>query len=170
VGRVEEASRDLQTAMRLGSQSPGVYEGLGNVYGTKGQLDSALVMFGRAIELDPRSPKAHLNRAITYLRLNQPREAITDLDQAIRAAPLMGATLYGPRGFAHLQLGESRAALEDLDRAVAAGDRSAVTFFSRGMSRLQIGDSTGARADFHEVERIDPNHAGARAQLQALGG
>jgi Flp pilus assembly protein TadD len=169
-GRVPEAVRDLQTARSLGVWSGEMFEGLGNGYGTLGDLDSALVMFGEALRIEPRRRGAYYNRAITFLRLGRPRAALTDLDRALELDPLKASTIYGPRGLAHMLLGEYREAAGEFDRAIAAADTVPDTFYNRGLCRLQLGDRDGAAGDFRATLRLRPDHAGAKAQLQARGG
>lgn len=168
-GRNDEALGDFRAALALGLGNADVYQGLGALYGTRGALDSALVLFDRAVELEPRRAGLYYNRAITRLALGRAAEAVADLDRALALAP-GSPELHAARGHARSLAGDPRGAVADLDRAIAAGRDDVANRYQRGLSRLAIGDRQGAADDFRRVLRLDPTHAGARERLQALGG
>jgi tetratricopeptide (TPR) repeat protein len=147
-GRIQEAMADLQTARGLGSRRGILFDGLGNAYGSLGQVDSALVMFDRGLSLEPNMGRTYYNRAIAYLRLARPNEALADLERARVLMPLQATTLYFPRGNAYMQLGRYRKAIAEFDRAIEAGVRDPYAFYNRGVSKSRVGDSDGAAADF----------------------
>ena len=155
-GRVPEAMADLQTALRLGSRRGILFDGLGNAYGSLGQVDSALIMFDRGLSLEPNMGRTYYNRAIAYLRLARPNEALADLERARVLMPLQAATLYFPRGNAYMQLARYREAIAEFDRAIGAGVRDPYAFYNRGVCKSRVGDSDGAAADFREARRLNP--------------
>ncbi|HKW51219.1 MAG TPA: hypothetical protein VJQ53_05730 [Candidatus Eisenbacteria bacterium] len=165
-GRVPEAMADLRTALSLGSRRGILFDGLGNAYGTLGQVDSALIMFDRGLELEPNMGRTHYNRAIAYLRLARPNEALADLEQARVLMPLQAATLHFPRGNAYLQLARYREAIVEFDRAIGAGVTDPYAFYNRGVCKSRIGDSEGADADFRESHRLNPALGSAAAPGQ----
>lgn len=168
-GRDHEALGDLREAVRLGARRGEVFANLGMVHGSLGDLDSALVLFDQALRLSPGNGVFHYNRALAYLRLHRPREALADLDHAVAGGPLAGSSLHAARGHAHLQLGRHRQAAAEFDRAVAAGGATPGTLYHRGLCRKHLGDLSGAVADFRAVLRSQPGHAGARAELREMG-
>jgi protein O-mannosyl-transferase len=155
-GRVHEAMSDLQTALRLGSRRGSMYDGLGNAYGSMGMIDSALVMFDRGLQIEPGMGRTHYNRAIAYLRLGRPREALADLDRAGALLPFLAPTLHVPRGNAYLQLQQYREAATEYDRAIATGVRDPYAFYNRGIARMNLGDPVGAAQDLEEARRLNP--------------
>jgi len=168
-GQTPAAMRDFQTAHRFGLRTADLYEGLGSGWVALGKLDSALVMFDRAVAADPGRGRSYYNRAAVGLSLGRPREALGDLDRALALIPAEGATLYAARGYARMQLQEYREAAADLDRAVAAGGGDTQVRYNRGFCRLQLGDRAGAVDDFREALRLNPGNAGAQRQLRTLG-
>jgi tetratricopeptide (TPR) repeat protein len=155
-GRIQEAMEDLQTALRLGSRRGILFDGLGNAYGTLGKADSALIMFDRGLSLEPNMGRTHYNRAIAYLRLARPSDALADLERARVLMPLQASTLHFPRGNAYTQLRRYPEAITEFDRAIEAGVRDPYVFYNRGVCKLQVGDSAGAAADFREAQRLNP--------------
>jgi Flp pilus assembly protein TadD len=168
-GRLEDAVSDFSSARALGDDRAGLLAELGATYGALGRLDSALVLLGQAIERNPSDASAYLNRAITWLRLSRPREALADLDRALALAPGDAGDLLSRRGEVHLRLGEDQAASADLGRAITAGDHRAANYLNRARARLRLGDRAGAVGDLREALRREPTNAAARAELLSLG-
>jgi protein O-mannosyl-transferase len=153
-GRVREALVDLQTARRLGGSRGNLFDGLGNAYGSLGQLDSAVVMYNQGLALEPNMGRTYYNRAIAYLRLQRPAEALQDLERAKRLVPVQALDFYVPSGNAYLQLKRYREAEAEYDRAIALGSRNLYVYYNRAICRWQRGDSTGAAQDLNEARRL----------------
>jgi tetratricopeptide (TPR) repeat protein len=168
-GQIQGAMADLQTAMRLGSRRADMYEGLGNVYASIGKADSAVIMFGRALTGNPNTGRTYYNRAIAYLILTRPREALSDLDKALELMPLQAPSLHFPRGNAYLQLGMYPQAIAEYSRAIEAEQLVTDALINRGTCKLHTNDPTGAEADFRETLRLDPGNSIAAQQLRAMG-
>lgn len=168
-GDIQGALQDFRTAVALGSRRGDLYDGLGNVYGALGKPDSALIMFDRALELDPTLARTYYNRAIAKLRVGRPREALPDLDRAGEMSLPLAATLHFPRGNAYMQIGMYREAAAEFSLAIDAGQLPTDAHCNRGICRLALGDRAGAYADFREALRIDPGYVPAQEQLRALG-
>lgn len=167
-GRFAEAGRDFQSAHDLGLRNGEVLGGLGIALGAMGRFDSSLVMLDRAIELEPRRPALYFNRAVTYLNLGRPREALGDLDRERELARVVSPGHAMVRGHAELRLGNARGALAAFDDAIRTGTADLATLHGRAQSRLLLGDRAGAAADFAEILRRNPADTTALRRLRAL--
>lgn len=168
-GQIEGAMADLQTALRLGSRRPEMYDGLGNAYASIGKPDSAVLMFDLALKDRPNAGRTYYNRAIAHLIAVHPREALADLEKANELTPLQVPSLHYLRGNAYMQLAMYSEAIAEFDRAIAAGQRVSDSLYNRGVCKLRMGDTAGAMADFRETLRLDPQNALAAEQLRAMG-
>lgn len=153
-GRVDDAFTDLLTARSLGSHRGNLYDGLGNAFGSRGQLDSAVVMYDRGLALEPNMGRTYYNRAIAYLRLSRPTEALADLEHARKLIPAQTLDFHVPSGNAYLQLKRYPEAVAQYDSAIGAGSRDPNLYYSRALGRWNLGDSTGAGADLNEARRL----------------
>jgi tetratricopeptide (TPR) repeat protein len=70
------------------------YGGRGNAYNDKGDLDSALADYGRAIDIFPNSAWWHRSRGNLYYNKRDYDHAIADYNQAIRLGPNDAVALY----------------------------------------------------------------------------
>jgi len=164
-GRIDDAFRDLLVARGLGSKRGNLYDGLGNAFGSKGQLDSAVVMYDRGLALEPNMGRTYYNRAIAYLRLQRPADALSDLQRARMLVPAQTLDFHVPSGNAYLQLKRYQEAVAQYDSAIGEGQRDPNLYYSRALGRWNLGDSTGAGADLNEARRL----YGARAGTGTAG-
>jgi tetratricopeptide (TPR) repeat protein len=153
-GRIPEAMADLKTARALGSTRGSLYDGLGNAFGALGQNDSALVMFDQGLALEPNMGRTHYNRAVVYLRLGRPADALADLDRARELLPIQSLEFHVLRGDAYLQLKRYREAAAEYDGAIRDGFGSAPVYNCRAYCRGQLGDSAGAAEDLAMARKL----------------
>jgi Flp pilus assembly protein TadD len=153
-GRIREAQSDLLAARSLGCKQGSLYDGLGNVYVALGHPDSALVMYNTGLALQPNMGRLYFNRAIAYLRLARPRDALRDLERARELAPTEALLFHTARGDAYLLLKEFRKAVAEYDRALEISPANPNVFYNRAVCRWNLGDSTGAAVDLKVARRL----------------
>lgn len=83
----------------------------------KGDLDAALVDFGKAIEMKPDSFQAYLERGIAHLNKKAFELAISDLGKAVDLNP-KSAMAWSNRGDAYEKKGDAAKAKADYQKAV----------------------------------------------------
>jgi tetratricopeptide (TPR) repeat protein len=134
LGRLEEALRDLDTA--LDDLQAGTEQ---EMYFRRGEIRRMLAQYRRAIE--------DFDRALNF----PPRE------------PNIPPSIIASRGQAKLGLGNIEGALEDLDAGLEKNPSMAWALISRSTARLAQHDVDGAIADRRRVVELLPNDAGAWA-------
>jgi lipoprotein NlpI len=124
----------------------------------QGEDALAVTSFSAALaagDLNPTLlPAAYRGRAIAYLRQNQCKQALADLDEYLRLKPGDVQGLQW-RGNAHGCLGDFAAAEADLSQAVAV-QPSRDTYWVRGRVRWRMKNYAGAADDFAHVTTLDP--------------
>lgn len=68
-------------------QSAQDYLALGDFAYEKGDCQSAITSYSKALALNPQYPEAYNNRAYTYMRMQEYNKALPDLDKAIEIRP-----------------------------------------------------------------------------------
>lgn len=88
-----------------------------------GRFDEAAVLYAEIVQLLPSEPGMLLNLGMALSMAGRPREAIPQLQAALKARPdLLPAALF--LGEAHMQLGQPALAVEPLQKVVAAQPRN----------------------------------------------
>jgi tetratricopeptide (TPR) repeat protein len=93
------------------------YSNRGIILANTGKIDEAIQDQTTAVQLDPKSARAHNNRANAYYRAKRHQEALTEYNQAIQLSGGKLAPAYYNRAQAHNALGQKDAARQDLQQA-----------------------------------------------------
>jgi len=134
----------------LGQMQAGVF-GL-----MRGDVTNALERFQTAAKWDPYSPGIRHELAIVYSQLGRGREAVTELEAAVRLAP-GEAEFHYKLALALNEVGESARVLSELELAVKHDPRHARAWYNLGLVRSGRGDATGAVDALLQAEAADPN-------------
>ena len=113
-----------------------------------------------AIELDPASSGAYVNRGNLQLEAGRLDRAVADYSRAIELDP-QSAIAYNNRGVARAVDGDPREAIDDFDHAIAIEPHNACTYTNRGDAYRVCGDCERAVADYTKAVSIDPTRAEA---------
>ena len=89
-GRVQEALRDLEAAVRINDRDARYLDLLGVAYGSNRQFDEAFDAFARGLERDPGRAEIYLNRAVIYSMMRDYARAAQDCRTAIDLNPNSG--------------------------------------------------------------------------------
>jgi protein O-GlcNAc transferase len=133
---------------------------LGVIAGQKGQLEEALGLVGRALQVNPRHALAHANRARVLLGLGRAAEALESAAQALSVEPRLLEGLLNEAA-AHRALGHTTRALESYERAALLQPASSAALLGRAFVLLELCRTDEALAGFEGVLRVDPRNAGA---------
>jgi len=100
---VSEEERDESTALKIQAVEAQ----------NEGDLEKAMELFTKSVQLNPQSGLTYASRAACYLALKKPNAAIRDCDIAIKGNP-DSAKAYKVRGKAYRFLGKYEEALKDI--------------------------------------------------------
>ena len=120
---------------------------------TRGDMDTAISCFSRAIELKPDYVAAYSQRGFAYAYQCKYDDAITDFSEAIRLDPSNGKA-YGRRGGAYRHKGEYDKAIEDFTEVIRLEPEAPGGFALRALAYRQIGDQAKADADLAKMETL----------------
>ncbi len=108
-------------------------DGLNKV--AKGDFESAIEKFSKAIKVQPEMLDAYSYRGNAYIDLGQYQRALADLDYVIQKSPDHHAAYYN-RSTAQMGLGRTDQALADLNRAIQLAPEEPGYYLNRSAVHL----------------------------------
>ena len=147
-GRIDEAMRDLDTALELNPRSAHAHVNRAMALARRGERDRALADFDRAIELDPSFADAHAERCVLLLRMEEPARALDSCNAALRLAPNLPAALLN-RATLHMRAQRMEEALADLERVLKYEPASAMALYNRGRIYRSLGRAAESEHDLN---------------------
>ena len=151
------ASSAAGKAIELGAGDAATYCLLGQAQREQGLVKEALKSFTRAMELDPHSQRALLERAATHAVAADYPQVIADCTQVLTVKPL--AMAYAMRGFAHLKQKKYDLAFEDSNNAVSLEPREVTGLLVRASVSLAWKNHAEALRDCATAQRMAPQLA-----------
>jgi len=155
-GRMGEAFRSLDLAIRRNPMSAELFAVRGSFYLERQNVSAALRDFESALKISPDSAAVLTNRAQAYRHFGRINEALNDLNKAIELKPGMMAAHFN-RGAIHYSSSDFELALNDFDSCIAIDPHAAGPYFNRASARDALGDRTGAIEDIKRFIEIAGN-------------
>jgi tetratricopeptide (TPR) repeat protein len=127
-------------------------------YAARGEHDSAIASFSKAITAEPNNADTYRDRAKSYDAKGDHDRAIADYTKAIEIAP-GDAIVYRKRADAYRDKGALDKAVADYSKAIELDPKGALAYYMRGLSHAANKNSDLAIADFTKAIEIDPEDA-----------
>jgi Tfp pilus assembly protein PilF len=116
-GRLDEAMKEYQIAVRLNPSYADAHINLGVIYQKQGLLDEAMKEYQIAVSLNPKNAVVHNNRGIIYGRQGRLDEAMREFQAAVRINPDY-ADAHSNLGVAYQQKGRLDEAKSEFQTAL----------------------------------------------------
>lgn len=132
---------------------------LGNLYLSRGDLKFALNCFNSAIELKSNYGEAYRGRGITYHKMKNYKNTISDLSKALLLIPsdTMNVDVYSVRSSAYYESGDFPSAIKDFSRLIIINPKDENAYLRRGAAKIETGDYSGAIEDETKAIEINKN-------------
>ncbi|HXZ79958.1 MAG TPA: tetratricopeptide repeat protein [Terriglobales bacterium] len=170
VGRKADAEKALMMGLRWapqGFKSVGGRADLAGLLGEVGDYDHAVIACSQVLREEPNLYSALYNCGNIDFMTGHYVEAEQVLTHAIQIAPDQGAPNYY-LGRSFLETGEPVKAEFHLRKAVALDPNIVDNHFWLGRVLEQNGDLNGARREYLQVLKLNPDHVGAKTRLAAV--
>ena len=167
IGRLDEAEKEYNAALRFDPDYVKVYMNLGQLFVSKSKLDEAKKNYEKAIQLEPRQGEIHAGYAYLLERLGRPDDARVEYESAIHLSPKSARLFYTYGAFLDKR-GELDAAIAQYQRALEVDPNLADAHSELATALLTKGDSRKAEAHYLEAERLDPKRADLHSNLGSL--
>lgn len=130
-----------------------------------GDLDSALTLFAKALEIDPELAPAHAASARLLLARERYDDALAAAERALDIDPDL-VEVQRVRYEAYRRLGRDDEALAVFEELAAADPEGlAETLYEQGRSAFQAGDTAQAVQALEQAVQAKPDHARAHYML-----
>ena len=163
-GRIDEAMRQYQEAIRLKADDAESHSNLGIALAKKGQVDEGIRQCEEATRLSPDYPQAHHNLGIVLARKGQTDEAIRQYQEAIRLKPDYALAHYN-LGNALYRAGRNDEAIGQYQETLRLKPDDALAHNNLGIAFIEKCQMDEAIRQFREAIRLKPDNAEARTNL-----
>ncbi len=130
---------------------------LGELYREKLDFDNALEILHKAIEHDPNSEFAYVERGLTYKEMGKHELAISDFLQAWELDPSFTMCPYWIAGCFHA-IGEFEQALDYYNRLIDLEPADATFLSERAYTKFELSLFSEAEKDFHHALSLAPDN------------
>jgi len=156
VGDEENAAESMQRAVERRCCHPFLYEQLGVFRANEGHEVAAVVLWERALAIDPSLHGILANLALGHHRLGNDERAEELFTQAAEGAPNHFATHYN-LGLYYQDLRNWELAAGHFDKAIALRPNFPVLYLNRGTCLLRLGHNREAKEVLEEAAKLDTN-------------
>jgi len=163
-GRLDEARRQLESALRLAPSEPGIHHLLGLVMLGQGESTSAIARLQRALELAPRSAeiltnlgRAHSGNGEAHAAVDCYRRALSFKPYCVEALFNLGNVLY--------TIGQPAEAIACYRQLLLVRPDLAMAHYNLGNVLYSQADLVGAQHAYQRAIQLDPTHFKAHENL-----
>ncbi len=168
-GKNAEAAAAYEHVLALVPDHIEALRGLGDLAFLEGRLEAAAARYGRILEIDPADAGAMTKMGVLRMRAGRADEAIALFRKAVDREPANAEALLYLAG-ALSSTGHPADAVPYFERALAAGPRTTMALNGLGLTKLALGDHTGAAAALSESLRLDPQQPDVARTLAEIRG
>ncbi len=157
------AIRDLSAVLEQGGPDDfksKVFVSRGNNFLIWDRLQEAAEDYTKALQLNPKSGEAFVNRGVARWDPTQHQQAAEDFERALKINPEDSLARVN-HGVSLTAQGNHQLAIEDYERALGVNPASATAYLDRGVSEAIQGRHRQAVRDFTRTLRINPREATA---------
>ena len=166
-GRLDEAIKELQVALRLNPAYANAHNSLGIVYALQGRLDEAIREYQTALRLDPDYAISHNNLGVIYGQQGKLDEAMKECKAALQLNPDY-AEAYNNLGAVYVQQGRLDEAIREFQTVLRLKPDHIDAHNNLGRVYAQQGRLDEAIREIQTLLRLKPDHAVARNDLDIL--
>lgn len=163
-GKLEDAARELQAAIKIDRESTNARNNLGVIYLNKGYYEKALKEFSEVITRNLYDAKAHNNIGVTYMKLKRFDDAIRSFRNAVMIAPHY-ADAYNNRGLIYEELDRIDKAISDYRNAQKFNPYIVNMHNNLGVSYFKQGEIDKAIRKYMIIIKLKPDMVQAHYNL-----
>lgn len=161
-GRLEDAERLFDSALRVSPGHPGALINLASLRAAQGRVDESIERFRAVLKDHPDNAEAHFDFGnVLWQKAGRPAEAIEQYRAAIAINP-KAADFHANLGLALMQSGDAAQGMAEVRRALELKPANATLWTVLGNAQAERGDIAAALESFKSALRADPGFEPAR--------
>jgi len=163
MGKHELAMQDADRALLFSNTSDRAnYAKAEALFYGKKDYKQALQYYEAAVRANGQLTEAHAGKARAYMGMQNNKDALKVIDDAIKAAFGNDPELYYLRGLLNYQRGNHKLAIDDYDKSLSidANWNACQLYLNRGLANEAFAKPDLAVQDFTNAITADPNNAG----------
>jgi tetratricopeptide (TPR) repeat protein len=162
--KIEEAIRELQTAVKSGEDSVEALAALGHLQFEAGRFDAAASAYQKVIEREPLHRTCHYNLAVCLEKLGRHKEALASFEEARRVNSERVEMGIGV-GVALLHLKRYEEAAAAFTESLQSHPDDAAALFGKAFALQNLDRKAEAAAAYLEVLKREPSQEETLANL-----
>ncbi|HEV2274486.1 MAG TPA: FG-GAP-like repeat-containing protein [Acidobacteriaceae bacterium] len=166
-GHAEEAAGDFQQSLLLRPGYAIALLNLGNLYRRMGSFEKAQESLAHALEIEPGDPEVNYSIGMLYAQQNQLQQASEYLQRAVDLRPGYPEALNN-LGVLFVRTQDFSRAEEQFKTCIRETPNFDQSYFNLARLYAMQGDKEKARGVLLELQRIQPQNAGASRALETL--
>jgi tetratricopeptide (TPR) repeat protein len=160
LGRLEEALKCFEMAIKLNPNNEETWMGKGLVLGGLGRFEEALLSYDKAIEIDPNNEDAWFNKGWVLNNLEKTEDQIKCFDKCIELNPNNPKTWIF-KGWTLNKLGRFEEAIACYNRAIGLDPNYEIVWFSKGLLLGRSEKFEESVECYDKAIEINPNNCEA---------
>jgi arylsulfatase A-like enzyme/cytochrome c-type biogenesis protein CcmH/NrfG len=165
---LDQAAAAYEHVLQMSPDHVEALRGLGDLALLRGQAEEAGRRYARILEIEPADAGAMTKLGVLRMRSGRPDEAQALFRRAIEREPKNGEALLYLAGVL-ASTGRGVEAIPYFERALEAGQRNTMALNGLALTRLNLGDRTGAAQAFRESLKLDPKQPDVARTLAQIG-
>jgi tetratricopeptide (TPR) repeat protein len=166
LGRIDEAIKEYQTALKLDHNYAEAHNFLGIAYASQGRLDEAIKEYQTAITIKPEYAEVHNNLGIAYANQGRLDEAIKEYQAALKISSNNVET-HNNLGLAYETRGRINEAIKEYQAAIKIKPDYVEPHNNLGIVYANQGKIDEAIKEFKAVIEIKPDYVEGHNNLGA---
>ena len=163
-GKLDEAMKYYQTALRYTPNFPEAHFFLGNALDEQGRQDEAVAEYEKSLWFRPTQEQTHIFMGIALAKQKKYDQAILHYNAALKLNPDSAAT-HNNLARIFQTLGQFDTAIEHYHAALAIDAKLSIAHNNLGILLLQKGDLAEGTRQLREAVRLRPKNAESKFNL-----
>lgn len=152
-GQFSEAKLELSKELKNSPKNSELYQLLCICLVNCNEVEKALEMINKGIEINPDDPSMLSERGVVYYHLNKKSLALMDMDKAIMNDP-RNPYRYSSRAFIKDSMGDTKGAILDYEKAIELDPDDSIALNNLSLLQEKLGHIEKAKSNASKADKL----------------